>query len=244
MSDFKDTLKDIKSRGYWTFHFDLVRPLASRTMSHVELQRLAQDNAIRLRGWDVPHVPTIPNERNDIYNIDNGIESWCNAGSQKEIWRIFFDGEFVFYVALDEDWYDGDEWLKNRAPFNSIQPKTVLNAISSVIYEVTEVFEFAKRLVADGFFEGDIHIHAQLNGVLDRRLVVMDPGRIPLNPQYVARQDKIIAFDNTMASKEFRANSTELAAQAILKVFHMFQWNTASSEQIAVEQEKLFKRQF
>ncbi len=244
MSDFKSTLKDIKSHGYWTFRFDLVKPLTSRTMSHLELQQLAQENAIQLRGWDVPHVPTQPNERQDLYNIENGIESWCNAGIQKEIWRLFFDGEFIFYVALDEDWYENDDWLKGQAPFNSVQPKTLLNAISSVVYEITEVFEFAKRLIAAGFFEGNIKIHAQLNGTKNRRLVVFDPGRIPLNPYYIARQDNVVAFDETIAAKDFRTNSTELAADAVIKVFRMFQWNTANREQIAVEQEKLFKRQF
>ena len=244
MSDMKSTLASLKSQGYWVFHFKPTRSFSLEDKNYEALQQIVHENAVQLRGWDVPHVPTSSAEHQDLYNIDEGIEAWCDFGMQKEVWRLFFDGEFVSYVALDEDWFGNDDWLKNQQPYVSVKPGTILNPIGSVIFELTEIMVFVKRLVVADFIKGDVKVHIELRNVQGRRLDLLDPGRVPFHTVYSARQNEITVFDEVISSKDLRQQSTKLATKAALKVLNMFQWNSISPEQIADEQEKLFKRQF
>jgi hypothetical protein len=244
VSDLKSTLKTIKSAGYWVFHVKPTRRIEVKGMDYEKLRQLVIESSVQLRGWDVPHVPMATAENQDLYNIDNGLEAWCDLGFQKEVWRLYFDGEFILYVALDEDWYGQDGWTSGQPPFNSVEPKSVLNPIGGVIFHVTEMLEFVKRLVAADFLHGEVHIHIELRNVIGRRLDLLDPRRVPFHSVYASRQNEITALDENLSVLDLRRHSTEIAGKAILKVLNMFQWNSISAKQIAEEQEKLFKREF
>jgi hypothetical protein len=243
MSDFKSTLKDIKSHGYFVFHIDSVSPQEPADKDYGALQELVRNNSVHLRGWPLPYVPT-HNKNQGLHNIDAGIQAWCNHGMEKEIWRLFFDGEFIYYSAVNEDWFRGDDWIGSGSPLSSIEPGTILNAVGSVIYKITEMLEFARNLALVEFLKGDVRIRVELRGMQDRRLAVLEPNRMPLNPFYIAQQDTITPLDIAISTKELRLKSNELAAKAIIATFRMFQWNTVGESQIVDEQEKLFKRQF
>lgn len=244
MNDLESTLKTIKSAGYWMFHVRPVKPVVAENMTYQSLQQLVRESSVQLRGWDVPHVPTSTAEHQDLYNIDQGIESWSDFGSQKEVWRLFFDGEFIFYVALDEDWFGDDDWLRNQSPFNAVKPNTILNPIGGVIYQLTEMVEFVKRLVTADLLQGNIHLHLELRNAKGRKLGLLDPGRVPFHGVYAARQNVIQALDETILGADLRRQSADIAARASLKVLNMFQWNSVSLQQINEEQQKLFKREF
>ncbi len=244
MGDMKSTLRVIKSHGYWVIHFKPTKNYEVENKNYTNLQQLVRNSAVQLRGWDVPHVPTSSAEHQDMYNIDDGIEAWCDFGIHKEVWRLFFDGEFIAYIALNEDWYQDDSWLNNQLPFKSIQPDKILNPIGSVMYAVTEWFEFIKRLIEAEHIKGDVKVHIELRNVLDRKLDLLDHMRVPLRGIYAARQNEIIAIDEVVPSIDLRQQSTKVASKAIIKILHMFQWNGLMEQQISIEQDKLFKREF
>lgn len=241
MSDFTSTLKDIKSGGYWVFHIDSARPKQNFNDSHPQLQEFVQQNKIELRGWDYPHFPTHNGERQGLSNIDGGIASWCNADMMKEIWRLFFDGEFIHYDALNEDWYASDAWVANQAPYNTVSSHTVVDTIN-ILFRLTEFFEFAKRLAISDFYNSDIMINIELRHVMDRRLVLLDQRRVPLRGNYRSAQDTISAFNKSVSVRDLRVESSNYALEAAVRVFHLFQWNTVSKDQLLADQQKLLER--
>jgi hypothetical protein len=241
MSDFKSTLKDIKSHGYWVFHLDPVRPKQNFDNNHPQLQNFVQEYRIKLRGWDFPHVPTNNNDRHAINNIDGGVAAWVNADMFKEVWRLFFDGEFIQYSGLNEDWYHTDQWVARQAPYNKIEPNTVIDIID-ILYKLTEFFEFAKILAIKDFYNGDVKIKVELRNVINRQLVLLDPSRVPLHGDYTSAVDTILAFDETVSAKDLRIDSSKYALKAAMKTYHLFQWNHASSDQLASDQQKFIER--
>jgi len=102
-----------------------------------------------LRGWPLPDVGTI--ER-----FDDAIGSASDWGQHHERWRFACSGLFVYAFRLSSDEnpdYRGDLLVRD------------------VLYTLTEITEFAKRLYGDDSTVESIALTVDLKGLEGRRLV-------------------------------------------------------------------------
>src|ERR1043166_6582061 len=99
----KEVEKKIRSRGYWRV---VIRPssfIAERARLR-DLEQIARDTVVQLRGWDYPHFP-----RDGVTRGNDFIEALTDSGwiQHIELWRLYQSGQFVHLFAMREDWLEG-----------------------------------------------------------------------------------------------------------------------------------------
>jgi len=229
----KELLVKIKSQGYWRVNFQPVTVKNFTTLK--ECKEIIERSSVSLRGWDYPHIP----RRNDgngamlaCGEYFEGFEDWA---MYKEFWRMYKSGQFLYYRGLREDWLAEDNWREELA--KKIKPGTVVSMISSVIYEVTEMFEFLSRLIENGLYQDGVEVDITLKNIESRELWIGDEMRIPfMFPKKTGAKE--ISFKNKFSKEEIIENSKIIANRFILEIFDSFEFNP-SSEQIMKDQEKL-----
>lgn len=179
-----EVLRKIRSRGYWHV---ILRPRTyhrERIASLREAQRIVEENQIRHRGWYFPHT-----DSRDLHRGVEYVESNSEFREIKEHWRYYEDGRFIFCAGLGEDWFADDRSLAPNDWLKRIQPGAVLD-ILSVLYQVSEIYEFAARLAERGVFGSDIVVRINLVNMEGRQLVFL-PGtgrRLSLSYTYHAKE--------------------------------------------------------
>lgn len=230
-------LEKIKLRGFWRVNF---QPLTANTKldSLQKCKEIVEKNSVELRGWDFPHIPRRSDENAGMAPAGSYYEAWEDWANYKEFWRMYKTGQFLSYLGLREDWFDEDpmriEWAKK------IKPGSSLGIISSVIYEVTEIYEFLSRLSQAGLYDEGVRLNLSLHNTKDRQLWVEDPMRVPfMMPRKTSALE--IVFTETYSKDEVVTNPKGLANKMILQLVDVFEWNPPA-EQIAKEQDALMSR--
>ena len=166
--DAKELEKKIRSRGYWRV---VIRPsgfIAERARLR-DLEQIARDSVIQLRGWDYPHFPKEGVTRgNDFIEALTDVE-WL---SHIELWRLYQSGQFVHLFAMREDWVEGTP----MAGLGNVKPGTLLS-YESTLYTITEIFLFAARLAQRMALGPEVIVEYSLVDLLNRRLETFNPGR-------------------------------------------------------------------
>ncbi len=230
-----DLIKTIKSGGYWRVNF---QPIVLQNIPSLQkCSEIIEKNKVRLRGWDYPHVQIMQNENGGMQPCGNYWESWTDWGASKEFWRMYKSGQFLYYKALREDWYEGDFFYNDLGPL--IKPLTSLSVIGSVIFEVTEMFEFLSRLLQEGLYKEGVLVSISLENIKNRILRVDDSRRLPFSYERKTGASKV-EYGKVLSADEVINNSKLLANSFIREVFDLFGWNP-SEEQILADQEKLLK---
>lgn len=231
-------LNKIKSRGYWRINF---RPLVynpQRIKNLPDCKKIIEECSVEFRGWDYPHFPRREGEDTGLAPGNNYYEGWIDWGAHKEIWRMYQSGQFIHYLALNEDWWEEDSWYS--AELRKIPPKTILTVVGTV-YHFTEIFEFLNRLTQKGIYDEGIEISILLGNTQNRRLEILDPMRAPFLREYKTG-GKPIQFSQKYSKEKILENSKTLALETIIYFFHRFGWDEPNVEVIKNDQEKLISR--
>lgn len=234
-------LEKIKSRGYWRVNFQPVTVEYFETQK--ELREIIEKNSLSVRGWDYPHIPRRNDENGSMLSADKYLEGWEEWEKYKEFWRIYKSGQFLYYRGLREDWIEEDTWYgATDTEIKQIKPLTRLAMLGSVIYEVTEMFEFLSRLVKHGLYRDGVVVNISLHNTEGRQLWVDSSNRLPFSfPKKTGARE--IPFSGTFSKEEIIENSNTIANKLILQVFDAFEFNP-SSDQIMKDQESFLSRRF
>ncbi len=229
----------IKEAPHWRL---VVRPgefVEERIGNLSECWRLIESSRISLRGWDYPHLDYQQRQYGG-----NWVASWDEFQSHREYWRFYQSGQFLHLFAFKEDHYrnKAEEKAKSDAPaLNDLSPSGYVEAISA-LWTITEVFEFAARLVQKADFGDSISITIQMVEVSDRVLYLSDPARDFPRP-YIAKESTL-GKEWILDTKELLGASSVLALDAAMWFFERFQWMDPPRQALADEQRRLLERKF
>lgn len=232
-------LEKIESRGYWRFLFHPVEFKEDR-LTRVECYEAVQRNNVTLRGWDYPHIE--PQGRGDGRGlaeiIEDGCESWTDWADAIEFWRFYRSGQFLHYRALREDWPDKHDEMfhgfteelaeKMGANYNKQTPRdnpfpnnTQLEYVG-VIYEITEVFEFWRKMVSDlpEVYESGLSASVEVHNSSNRQLVNSDFMRGGIRGRKSAMQT--IVVPKTMSPQDVVLDTVNQTLDVIMELFDAF----------------------
>jgi len=231
----KELIEKIKSRGYWRINFQPLK-LNNNFKMLSETKYAVYNNRVRLRGWDYPHFPKRSEEDTDFELCGNYCQGWITWMNHVEFWRMYKSKQFLHYLALREDWLEDDSWREKLA--KEIKPGTRLGMVGSVIYQMTEVFEFLSRLGQSNIYDDGVHVSISLHNTRGRELWVEDPMRADFFQPYKISTNNLV-FEEDFAKGQIVSESKELAFTFILQIFDSFGWENPSIEIIKTDQEKL-----
>ncbi len=204
-------LNEIKSKGYWRINF---RPLIDeKIISDLsQTKELIKKHHVELRGWDYPYYPLRSDSQGNLKIYNNFCEGYSDWEDMKEVWRFYESGQFIHYLALREDW--------ERSDFTKTQEKPCLE-VSSTIYQLVEIFEFASRLAAKtDIYKNGININIQIFKTKNRKLHLFN-GSLP-GEFTGSNEENISCFNTTLTTAELISNPDKCAAQAAKKTFSLF----------------------
>lgn len=248
----KDGLvQNIESRGYWRFLFHPVE-FEERGLRKTDCYEAVQRNNVTLRGWDYPHVepPSRGDGRGLAGVIEDGYESWTDWASHIEFWRYYRSGQFLHYRALGEDWKDEHNKMLNAVTEgvakgmgasydtptpsgNSFLENPHLEVVG-VIYEITEVFEFWRRMVYDlpEVYESGLGASVELHNMNNRRLYNSDFRMRGVRGQ-MSTQTEILAL-KTLSVKDVVFDTANVTLNVIMEIFDEFAYSP-SEESVHAE---------
>jgi hypothetical protein len=214
------TIAKIKTRGHWLIKLRPENYQAKRIATLGECRSTLEQSIVRLRGWDYPHMS---HQVEETFNGEDFVASFTDCEQRGwgiiEAWRFHQSGQFINTFAMIEDWESSlvNNWLQNSPILD----------ITETIYRLTEIYEFASRLAAKGFFGQGVRIEISLNGTMNRRLVFINPRRL-LFEDHKSRSENI-SFIETISSETLLAKSKECAVAASIHFIERFNWNNFSS---------------
>jgi hypothetical protein len=248
MSDnksFDTTLTKLKTRGYWRVEFYPTEFDAKVVDGLLALKDLVRDASVHFRGWDMPHVPLNPDDKQGIYPKDsNRYESWIDWSEFKEVWRMYQSGKFTFLKGLNEHWYDEYQGFIAANPLPNLEPGTKVDIIN-VIYSLTEFMYFFHGLSGRLSEVKNWSIRVSLLNVEDNKLTILDPSRMPLHWDYVSHTKTIAVIDSAVSYADLKNTKTclRIAKEGANQVFQNFEWQAADTL-IEGEQDKLVSKRF
>lgn len=239
MSPTREELQGrIAEHGYWRI---TSRPL-HKPRDLVDLPRakeILSGAAVDLVGWDYPHIPTVDTDRQRrLRSIgDECVEGLTDNGWYKEIVRLYRTGHFYHVMAFWEDWVD--EWPE-PGTLKGIPPDQCLDWVSAG-RTVTELFLFLKNLTLALYPDG-ASVTLKMEGVLNRQLLTIDPGRMPLRDSYECLKRSLEWGPIAIEPGRLLESPLDLAADWTLRIYRAFNWDSVPIEAIKDNQRALLKR--
>jgi len=226
-----ETLKKIKTRGYWEV---LIRPgeFDETRISPVgKCHEIVRELAVRWRGWPFPcyEIKTRPTTATDH------IEQVVDSGFHIEFWRYYQSGQFVHFLSMREDWL-AEETVMSLPP---IPPGETL-WISVAVWSFTEIYEFASRLASKGLLGDTCKLSATLHGTKGRTLAFPQEERL-LYDSYTCRIDSV-PHDVSITATELMARSSELALEHAAWTFQRFDWHHITPKGLKQVQDELLTK--
>ena len=230
-------IEKIKSRGYWRIHF---QPLVftQKIGSISGCRSVVDKNAVRLRGWDYPHIPNRNDHDTGMEPCDGFYQAWVDWGNHKEFWRMYQSGQYIHYLGLREDWLDEDTWKSNLA--EEIMPMSSLNVVTTV-YQMTEIFLFLERFLGEGIYDEGIVVSISLMNTRDRRLWISDFLRGGFNYPRITGAENI-EYSRRCQITEVLTDYKQLAIDAVLHFFDVFGWGNPPLDTIKKDQDDFLKQ--
>ena len=241
----------IKQRGYWRIDF-YPPAFQENRLGITQCKKIIERNNISLRGWDYPHIE--PSGRTDGFGEsgahNNYYESCTDWGGHIEFWQMYQSGQFLHYRALAEDWQQrGREAIEERVKsipvssddgFIPKEPFVILD-IDRAVFQITEVFEFIRRLVNDTaqVYEEGLQLSVGLFNTEKRVLFLSNFMQGGLLREYKTLGQSI-ELSYSFNKGELLLDSAAQALKVILDLFDRFDWEP-SHEVIKNTQDKLLK---
>jgi len=236
----KELLSKIKSKGYWKV---IIRPTVYNEQLISSLQdckELIRSSKVSLRGWDYPHIDPRGINAASTYSV-HSICDWPE-GPAFEYWRFYQTGQFIHLFAMREDLRITEEQKQNFQDEFSVKNDKFLSILST-LYSVTEIFEFSARLFSKIENVKDVEINIELHGVNNRLLIFWDSFSRWLNRPYICNfSDDTITIKKIFNKDDVIKNSSDLALDFTMKIFHAFNWDSVNKEIFIEDQKKLLER--
>jgi hypothetical protein len=234
VSDYKNEITEAntffnekisKLQGYWEV---IAHPQiydSKRLSDPMKAYEAVRKSVIHLRGWDYPH----DDNHGDSTNFVKGRQSFTVWEKHHEAWRMYKSGLFI---------WKGNYWEDARG--YSEDGKRVLSFVS-VIYQVTEILLFLKRLYTQNLkISNTIEIKITLSDCGGRKLAALEPGVII--GEYYISGETTIPIDKEIQSIEIEATPEIIARDIIKEIFMLFNWNDPADSMIEGWQKKLMER--
>lgn len=231
----------IKSLPHWRIGFRPEKYEPERIPTLGDCWALIGRTKLSLRGWDYPHVDFPANQEHG----QTWIASWSDFQGHKEYWRLFQSGQFIHLFSVREISEPGwQEKLRNSARV-FIGPQVAdgspkFLSIGNFLWTITEIFEFAARLVGAGVYGEHVRISISLKGVADLALTETD--RFIHN--LYRNTSEALEKDWEVGSADLLARSNEHALAATVWFFERFGWHKPPLDLLSEEQERLLKGRF
>lgn len=231
----QDLINKIKSRGYWRVNFQpVVDQIKLKSLG--DCRNTVEKNQVLLRGWNYPHFPSRDGEDTGLDLENNFYRGWIDWENHIEFWQMYQSGQFIHYLSLREDWSDADGGYQQTG--QKIEPLSSLNIVGSLVYQLTEIFEFLSRLTKAGVYDEGVNVSISLNNTRDRKLWISDFNRGPFLRIYKTAAEKI-EFTKGYSKNDLCSESSELAMETILYVADRFGWHKPSIETLKKDQQNL-----
>lgn len=205
----------VRSRGHW---FITVRPMPhdpDRVAAPGDLEAAVRRSAVRIRGWDYPHV----SNRYEVNRFPSYIEQGTDWEYHVEYWRYYKSGQFVHWNGIRDDWHDQSTlW-----PSNGEATERVIGVLDTV-YTMLEVLTFAGRLALGPGGSDEMSVRAELKGAEGRRLRVDERRRAGFDEPRVSRVDSIEVYGD-FRRDDLVSCVDEPAVNWSRAIFAMFHWD-------------------
>lgn len=209
-------LSKIQTRGRWTVDIRPITFTEKRIGNISRLYPLLQETQVMLRGWDFPHL-----DRHTQANIDIDYlwqeSEWNNY---LEAWRFYQSGQFGVVRAMAEDWLD--QSTLDSAP-GGWQPGNRIGVLS-VIFQFTEVFQFAANLAHSEAGDEHMHIGVTVSGLQGRALRFDSSGRWGFAQEMKASLQEL-PYEIILPRDELLGQPREFALQPARELFRRFGWD-------------------
>lgn len=208
-----------------------------------ECWAIVEQNRVRLRGWDYPHLSHRDSQRTQGVNW---VASWSDFMERYEYWRLFQSGQFVHLFSVREAtetaWREKLQGLTkgHLGHVKGLNWDAVPGYlhITNFVYSMTEVFEFAARLCQKGIYQGSLEVGIQLEGVKGFVLAT-DWDRAWYS--YYPASENVIGKTWQLSTDDFVARSSEKSLEVVLWFFERFGWLDPAVQVLRQDQENFLK---
>ena len=208
---------EIRSRGHWSVRIHPARFNPKRVADYGSLRSIISRTAVRLRGWDFPHI-------GDFHDLKHGLD-WIGQETDwqyyREAWRLYQTGQFAYLGAIHEDW--AERATHGWGPPASLAEHGRLLGVGDTLFRFTEIFEFSARLALTEAGDDLMAVVIELKGLNDRSLWVDNPYRAPMDRWYTAHFDAF-PYKSEVSRDRLSAEARELAVTAARDLFERFGW--------------------
>jgi hypothetical protein len=236
----KDLVDKIKQKGYWRIKIRPTEYDEKRIKTIEECINIIKTCVVTLRGWDYPHI-----DRTGIRMSGNdSIESLCDwpEGGHYEYWRFYQSGQFVHYFSMREDYAIDEERLKKIQKDRHTKSEKYLDILSA-LYSVTEIYQFAKNLVAKNIMGEEIEVIVELGGAEGRELFFWDSFMRHLFNNYIcAFRDENIIVKRIVKKEDVLAHALEISLGVTMEIFKKFNWIDVPANIFTEDQKKYIER--
>lgn len=221
-------INEIKNGNYWRINLLPIDDSFNKQKinSINECYKIICDNSVLIHGRCFPHIDrdygNFPVEDYEI-GIDF-VEVSLDVDYYREIWRYYQSSQFIFYIAIEDDYRIDEIKKQGNLPFH-LNPNNDSGKyfnIERCIYYVCELFEFIKRLAENGKLESSFEISLLFKGMEDRILFLWERGRdfVPVLKCSV----KKIPYNKIYNTNDFIVNANQYALEYIIFIMDLFKF--------------------
>jgi hypothetical protein len=187
-------------------------------------RQIVQKAAVRLRGWEYPHVSDRAGEH---ANGNDWTASWNEFGDKLEYWRFYQSGQFLHLLSIPEQ--ANLEQLKQELAQNVDDLPQDFDwagvpgflPVDSAMYKISEIVEFAARLAQSGLYQGRVDLTIELVNV--RGFMLFD-SRQPWWHRFCVAHEDNIAHTWQLPTDVLIADATTPTLDALLWLVERFGW--------------------
>lgn len=230
-------IDEIKKRGYWRIN---IRPRAlTQKIQLDECLEKIKDSRVSLRGWSYPYVPFFNDTHREATPGEDHYQVYVISGIHRELWRMYQSTQFIHYLSLWEDWEKEDSF---RAEEEASEPGANLSVIGTV-YHITEIFEFLKRMIENGFYKEGVKVAISLKNTKGRKLWIRDHRRASFVTDYITSATDI-NYQEEFSQEGILLKFKDYALNCMSYIFNRFGWHKPNLEVMKADQEALLSRRF
>ena len=217
MTFVSELLEKIRSRGYWSVVIHPATYVEKQVENISDLHPILQKISVELRGWDFPHLDV----HTPLHIDKDWVEQASKSNQYLESWRFYQSGQFVDFIGMEEDWLDQfPDW-----PLPKDWRRGSYLGVENVVFQFTEIFEFAARLSLTEAGGETMHLEIALCGLKGRglKLEKRRKGSSYLSGKMIQldRQPYVLDVSRT----ELITASRELALKPSVELFRRFGWD-------------------
>lgn len=227
---------------HWRVTYRPATYVENRIESLSRCYAIVSREQVRLRGWDFPYLPA---SRAELVEGRRWIGAWSNFMGHIEYWRFYQSTQFLYLGAVREVSEDGwREKLRGQQRFldkPDISDVPGFVSITNLIFNVTEIFEFAARLSQAEVYLEPLDISIQLIGI---RGFTLAADRDWSWPYAFAASEAELSFQQTFVPAELVASAADSALNCAVWFFERFGWLNPNVAAIKSEQQRLLERTY